>query len=216
VEVDLDRLLADYANPPGAPGSVTGPHRFAEVAEPVAALRERVYRAAMPHLLEPTVVAMEERLRIDEETDHLCAWADDGALTAALRVSPRPIELPALSARCAELVAGQPAHGEISRVITDPLHRRREHINRLLAAMVRSMLAGGEAVGVMGLCRRRVVRFYARFGLTAVHDDPLAVPGRPDADYFVIAATFDAMVDAGMHRLVRAAGTEVPGPAGAG
>jgi predicted GNAT family N-acyltransferase len=200
--VDLDRLLADFANPPDAPGSVTGPHAFAEVAAPVSELRERVYRAAMPHLLEPTVTDMDARLRIDEATAHLCAWTDAGELSAALRVSARPIELPALSDRCAELVASRPDHGEISRVITDPAHRRRDHIQRLFAAMVRSMLAEGEAAGVVGLCRRRVVRFYARFGLTAIHDDPLAVPGRPDADYFVIAATFDAMVEAGMHRLV--------------
>ena len=213
MDPELDRLLADYANPEGARGRVTGPHAFSEVAGPVSVLRAEVYGASMPHLLEAPVVAQEEALGIDGRTRHLCAWTDDGALTAALRVSADPIELPTLSGRCAELVAALPAHGEISRVITDPRHRRRDHISRLFAAMVRAMLAEGDTVGVVGLCRRRVVRFYARFGMVAVHEDPLTVPGRPDQDYFVVAATFEKMVEVGMYRLV---GGDRPRPQPAG
>ena len=31
-----------------------------------------------------------------------------------------------------------------------------------------------------------MARFYARFGMTPVHDDLLALPGRPDDDYLVL------------------------------
>ena len=198
----LDHLLRQYANPPGADARVTGPHRAAEVVRPVEALRRRVYGASSPHLLGPVVAAAEQRLRLDERTQHLCAWVD-GSLTAALRVSAEPIELPTLSPRCAELAAGLPDHGEISRVISDPAIPRLEHVSRLFALMVHTMVDQGATVGVLGICRRRVVRLYARFGMVAVHDDPLTIAGRPDDDYFVVAARFDRMVEVGMHRLLR-------------
>lgn len=202
MDAHLDDLLGRFADPPDTAAGVTGPHRFGEVAAEVGALRASVYGATAPHLLAPAVVDLDRRLRIDERADHLCAWAADGTLAAALRVTALPLELPDLSPRCAELVAAHPGHGEISRVVTDPRHRRPEHITRLFAGMVRAMSHEGATIGVLGVCRRRVARFYARFGMTPVHDDPLALPGRPDADYLVVAATYEAMIEKGMHRLL--------------
>lgn len=200
----LDELLDRLANPPGSTERVTGPHRFDEIAGAVGALRDQVYAASAPHLLGPVVQEAERTLAVDDRSGHLCAWAADGSLAAALRLSDEPIELPTLSERCAELAAAHPGYSEISRVITDPRHRRLDHVTRLFAGMVRSRLLDGESTGVIGVCRWRVVRFYARFGMTAVHDDPLAIAGRPESDYFVVAATFDHMVEVGMHRLTRA------------
>ncbi len=190
-------LLSDFTD-----GWVTGPHPWAAVAEPVGALRAGVYGEASPHLLAGLGATLDAALATDERADHLCAWAADGSLAAALRVTTAPVELPELSPRCADLVAAHPGYGEISRVVTDPRHRRPEHITRLFAGMVLHMGTASDTVGVLGVCRRRVARFYARFGMAPVHDDPMAIAGRPDDDYLVVAGTYAHMVEKGMHRLV--------------
>jgi predicted GNAT family N-acyltransferase len=205
VDAHVEDLLARFSRPPGSPARVTGPHAWAAVAAPVGALRSTVYGSASPHLLAGPARDLDDRLGVDARADHLCAWAPDGTLAAALRVTAVPCELPALSERCAELVAAHPGHGEIGRVVTDPRHRRPEHITRLFAGMVLHMGRADETVGVLGVCRRRVARFYARFGMAPVHEDPLVIAGRPDDDYLVVAATYEAMIEKGMHRLAAAA-----------
>ncbi|HEU5150551.1 MAG TPA: hypothetical protein VFU19_08645 [Iamia sp.] len=193
----VEDLLDRFTGP-----RVTGPHPWAAVADVVTPLRASVYGTASPHLLAGPAHDLDEELGVDRRARHLCAWAADGTLAATLRVTATPVELPALSARCAELVAAHPGYGEISRVLTDPRHRRPEHITRLFAAMVLHMGREDETVGVLGVCRRRVARFYGRFGMAPVHDDALAITGRPDDDYLVVAGTYAHMVEKGMHRLL--------------
>ncbi|NLE98287.1 MAG: hypothetical protein GX596_09935, partial [Propionibacterium sp.] len=113
----------------------------------------------------------------------------------------------ALSPRCEELAATRPDFGEIGRVVTAPGPGRLDAVTRLFAAMVKHFLDTGEATGVTGVCRRRVVRFYARFGMAAIHDDPLGILGRDHDDYFVVAGSFEHMVSKGMYRLLEGPGS---------
>lgn len=202
MDAHVEDLLTRFSRPAGTRARVTGPHPWAAVASSVSALRATVYGDTSPHLLAGPARNLDTDLGVDDRAEHLCAWAPDGSLAAALRVTATPVELPALSERCTSLVAAHPGYGEIGRVVTDPRHRRPEHITRLFAGMVLHMGLADETVGVLGVCRRRVARFYARFGMAPVHDDPMAIAGRPDDDYLVVAGTYEAMIEKGMHRLL--------------
>jgi len=183
-------------------GPVKGDEISPDLMSRIVDLRRRIQAKEAPYLQSPAQLEIEKSLRLDERSFHFYSLDEEGELVGALRLTPAPFELSALSPELATAAGRYAGFFEISRYVVEKNAKMAE---RLLLFSGAWLLRKTTAPGVIALCPEKLKEYYRyKYGiLTENISEAFPISTRKSGAYFIVKAEFSKFFRHIMERIVR-------------
>lgn len=171
-------------------GPIAGNRLDSELLEKLIQFRKE--NADHQFLVNDYQLELERRLKIDERSFHFIA-IQDGQIRGALRATPGPFELSALTPELASVADGYDQYLEVSRMVLDA-EGRKGWLGLLLCYAVVRWGSTSKWDGMIALCRRANANRFSFLGFQSRGHREFVVPQRENGLYSFMASPWSDFV----------------------